>query len=251
MSTKKNQNLATKVWDDYYKSIEDGPVGNLYPNENLVRIVSTVRKGISFDAKAFFGDAGNENKNRTKFSGRCLELGFGHVSNLMMMQAKGFEAHGLEVSPEAVIRGRDRLESEGKEDIPLEHWNPNLIPFPDGNFSFVYGLQCIYYCLELNEVISEIFRVLEPGGHFAFSFFSDRHEYMKYIDILEEKDNFDVVRWSDTHPNPRIRHSPLVRVRSAEDLKRLFGEASESRVFTEETDFSPTFNSWWYIYGKK
>ncbi len=245
------QNKATTVWDEYYKSREDGPLGNLYPNENLVRVVSTIRKGINVDSEIYYGDQGKENANRENFSGKALELGFGHVSNLMMMREKGFKSYGLEVSGEAVTRGRERLKQQDIDDIKLDLWTPTKIPFSDEKFDFVFGLQCIYYCIHLDEVIGEIFRVLKPGGYFLFSFFADKHDYLKYTNIIKEGNLYDIVEWSDAHPNPRIRKSPLAQLKNKENLYKLFDESSESRVFTEETDFAPIFNSWWYIYGKK
>lgn len=246
-----NQDKATIVWNDYYKSREEGPLGNLYPNENLIRVVSTIRKGININSETYFGDKGMENKNRTNFHGEVLELGFGHVSNLIMMKEKGFKPFGLEVSEESIKRGRQRLELLNIKNIELDLWVPTKIPFKNEKFNFVYGLQCIYYCLDLDNVISEIFRSLKPGGYFYFSFFSDKHDYFKYSNTIKNGKLFDIVEWSNNHPNTRIRKSPLARVKSKDCLIKLFERASEIRVFTEETDFSPLFNSWWHVYGKK
>ena len=115
-----NQNKATNVWNSYYKSMEDGPVGNLYPSESLIRVVSTIRKGINVNEKLYFGDKGKENTNRTNFLGHALELGFGHVSNLLMMDEKGFKPFGLEVSEESIenskkILGKDTVNNSGDE----------------------------------------------------------------------------------------------------------------------------------------
>lgn len=246
-----NQNKATKVWNSYYKSMEDGPVGNLYPSEPLIRVVSTIRKGINVDDKLYFGDEGKENTNRTNFFGDALELGFGHVSNLLMMDEKGFKPFGLEVSEESIKRGNDRLKILNKKNIELSLWEPTKIPFSDQQFGFIYGLQCIYYCLDLESVINEIFRVLKPGGYFYFSFFSDKHHYFRYINTINEGKLFDIVEWNDNHPSLRIRKAPLAKIKNKDSLYKLFGKASELRIFTEETDFSPVFNSWWHIYGKK
>ena len=76
------------------------------------------------------------------------------------------------------------------------------------------------------------------------------HDYHKYIDIIESGDLFNIVKWSDTHPNPRIRGSILSQPKSKDALMSLFSNFGERRIFTEDSDFSPTFNSWWYIYGK-
>jgi hypothetical protein len=74
---------------------------------------------------------------------------------------------------------------------------------------------------------------------------------MKYIDFIKEFDLYNHVKWSDDHPSYRIRGSKLSQPKSKDDLKKLFSAAKELRVFTEETDFAPMYNSWWYIYGTK
>lgn len=242
--------ISQRVWDDYYQTIEDGAVGCLYPNEPLVRIVSTVKKGIIFDSKKFFDDKGRENSNRGNFKGKCLEIGFGHVSNLIMMKEKGFDCQGIEVSKEAVIRGKERLDKE-KHSIELREWtNLEKLPYSDKSFDFIYGLECIYYNVDLQNIINEVKRCLKPNGYFAFSFFSNDHDYHKYIDIVSTEENYNIVKWAPNHPNPRIRGAILSQPKSKEDLDKIFNKFGTRRIFTEESDFSPTFNSWWYIYGK-
>jgi len=34
---------SSKIWDEYYQSYENGDAGNLYPNEPLVRVLSTIK----------------------------------------------------------------------------------------------------------------------------------------------------------------------------------------------------------------
>lgn len=251
MNTKEEAtNISQRVWDDYYKTIEDGSVGCLYPNEPLVRIISTIKKGITFDSETFFGDEGKENSNRSGFVGKCLEIGFGHTSNLLMMEEKGFMPTGIEVSKEAVIRGKKRIESL-RSNVNIFEWkNLKRLPFEDSSFDVIYGLECIYYNVDLCNIIGEIKRCLKPDGYFAFSFFSQKHDYHKYIDIVSTEDKYNIVKWSNQHPNPRIRGAILSQPRTKEELYNLFSEFGERRIFTEESDFSPTFNSWWYIYGK-
>ena len=251
IKVKNLQSRTTEVWDNYYTSIENGPVGNLYPNENLVRIVSTIRNGINLNNKEYFNLQGKENTNRVNFKGNALELGFGHVSNLIMMKEKGFTPYGLEVSRESVKRGKKRLKILNIKNISLNTWVPNKIPFPKNYFSFIYGLQCIYYCLDFKGILNEIFRVLKPQGYFYFSFFSNKHHYYKYINKIKIGKLFDIVEWSSNHPSIKIRNALLIKVKNRESLNKLFYKASEKRIFTEETDFSPIFNSWWHIYGKK
>ena len=249
-----NTKIAQEVWNNYYISHGEGDAGRLYPNEPLVRIVSTLRKGISFDNARYFDDAGLENKNRLDMNGYALEIGFGHPSEMLMMRDKGFTCKGLEVSKEAVERGKARLErlNVGEDQISLDFWeNPGELPYKDNEFDMIYALQCIYYNNDFERIVSEIYRCLKPGGHFAFSFFSERHDYIKYIDIIEERELYNIVKWANNHPNPRLVGAPLVQPKPKECLNKLFDKFSEKRIFTEESNFCPTFNSWDYIYGKK
>lgn len=169
-----------------------------------------------------------------------------------MVREKGFIPHGIEVSQEAVWRGRSRLSHLAVPDISLKHWETRpYLDFPDNHFQLIYGLQCIYYNLEIETVLEEVSRCLKKDGIFAFSFFSKSHDYYKYSKLVEAGDLYDIREWSDDHPSYRIRGARLVAPKSRGDLLKLFERFSEVRVFKEETDFSPMFNSWWYVYGKK
>lgn len=243
--------ISQAIWNDHYKSCEQGYVGMLYPNEPLIKIISTIRQGVNLDKSSYFDVQGRENSQRSQFIGKSLEIGFGHVSNILMMEEKGFDCYGLEVSHEAVLRGQERLDNKSSN-AQLTHWTDlSNIPYEDQQFDFIYGLQCLYYNVDIHNIIAEVNRCLKPGGHFAFSFFSTSHDYIKYIDIVAEHPDYKVVKWSDSHPSFRIRGAYLAQPDSADALTSLFKLFPTSRVFTEESNFSPLFESWWYIYGEK
>lgn len=246
MKIEKEVQESTRIWNDLYRSFESGkPLGIEYPTEALVRYVANQRKGSS--VQEYFADAGREHSIKRGFDGNALEIGFGTVANLKMVREKGYSCHGLEVSKEAVERGRQVLEAEGIRDVELRHWEPGAIPFPDGHFKLVYGLQCIYYNLDLAATVAEIHRVLAPGGKFLFSFFSDRHGYADFLEPVEGK----IRRWKMDHPNERLRGGALWQPSSKDDLLELFKDFKNTRVFTTESDQTPIFESWWYAVGDK
>ena len=111
MLNKKKKNLqhkSTEVWNEYYKSQQKGDTsGNEYPSEGLVRHISNLRKNNNkFD---YFNDAGVENKIRSNFKGKALEIGFGNLTNLRMVKKKGFDCYGLEVSENSVKRSKQYI----------------------------------------------------------------------------------------------------------------------------------------------
>ena len=208
--------------------------------------VSNLRKK-GLDVNKYFEDNDSEHSIKTYFSGKCLEIGFGSIANLKMMSEKGFVCQGLEVSQEAVTRGMEQIEKEKIQNISLQHWSPLTIPFPDNSFDFVYGLQSVYYNLDFMGFIKEVQRVLTPGGQLLFSFFSNKHSYLNYIESIDE----NVAKWSNNHPNKRLQGAAFYQPKNKNELLALFSDFDDIRVFTTDSDQTPFFESWWYVQGAK
>ncbi len=246
---KKLQDKSTNVWNDYYKSQQKGDTsGNEYPSEGLIRFISNLRKNDNkFD---YFNDAGIENKIRSNYKGNALEIGFGNLTNLRMVQKKGFKCHGLEVSENSVKRSRLFIKNKKLKNIKTDLWIPSKIPFKNNTFDLVYGMQCVYYNLDFEFFLNEVFRVLKKNGNFMFSFFSNKHHYnTKYSEKVNVKKN--LIRWSSRHPNKRIRYAVLYQPKSKNHLKLLFKKFRKLKISTYEHDDLPIFQSWWYVSGKK
>ena len=118
---KKLQDKSTNVWNDYYKSQQKGDTsGNEYPTEGLIRFISNLRKNYNkFD---YFNDPAIENKIRSNYKGNALEIGFGNLTNLRMVQKKGFKCHGLEVSENSVKRSRLFIKNKKLKNIKTDLW---------------------------------------------------------------------------------------------------------------------------------
>ena len=247
MENEHRQIVTSRAWEDIYAQYEPGvsPVIE-YPTDTLVKYVSNLRKD-DHSISAYFDDEGRELSIKGNYTGNALEFGFGSVANLKMVREKGFSCYGLEVSQETVSRGSAVLLKENISDIKLQIWEPWKLPFKDRFFKLVYGLGCIYYNLELEKVVAEIHRVMETDATFLFSFFSDKHDYMREI----EHDSGMIYRWSDNHFNPRLRGIYLRFPRSKVEIAELFGAFRDVNVFTWETDQLPCFQSFWFVRGKK
>ena len=247
---KKNylQNITSNIWNEYYVSQQSGVwVGNEYPTEPLIRYISNLRKSPS-NKLAYFDDAGKELNLKRNFKGQALEIGFGTIANLLFLKSKGFSCKGLEVSENSVERSKQYIKNNNIKKIQTYLWKDSkTIPFKDNSFDLIVGLQCVYYNLEFDIFLKEIKRVLKPNGKFFFSFFSNRHDYIKYTDTVDLKKN--LVKWSSNHPNKRIRGSVLYQPKDKKHLKKIFHKFKKLRIFTYEFDQLPLFQSWWYISG--
>jgi SAM-dependent methyltransferase len=91
--------------------------------------------------------------------GRVLDLGAGYGFWLAKLAATGYEAVGVELSPEAATIARERsgaVVEVGSADDPL--------PFPDAGFAAVTMLDVIEHLPRYPAALAECARVLTPGG---------------------------------------------------------------------------------------
>jgi SAM-dependent methyltransferase len=84
---------------------------------------------------------------------RVLDFGCGEGKMVATYRAAGFDAYGCDLSPRL---GADFIRPVGTV--------PYRIPFPDDHFDFVYSDQVFEHVQNLDQVASEIWRVLKPGA---------------------------------------------------------------------------------------
>ncbi|MBU1055042.1 MAG: class I SAM-dependent methyltransferase [Proteobacteria bacterium] len=151
--TKTDSNDHCRSW--YEESYSDAgfKAQRLYPNEELCR----------FLGREYFLKTAKAERNQV----RILELGCGSCSNLWMIAKEGFDAYGIDLSSEGVYLGRKMLECWGVE-AQLDLGTMSELPYETNFFDVVVDVFSSY-CLceeELHRCISEISRVLKPGGNF-------------------------------------------------------------------------------------
>jgi ubiquinone/menaquinone biosynthesis C-methylase UbiE len=95
-----------------------------------------------------------------------LELGCGggHVTRLMATEC-GLTCTGTDVDPEMVEISTGR--SEGVENVRFMKVDATDLPFDDGSFDLVLSFGVLHHIREWPEVMSEVSRVLRPGGDYV------------------------------------------------------------------------------------
>ncbi len=125
----------------------------LYPNEELLR---------------FLGREWFSRTSRDERAGvRILELGCGSCSNLWMLAREGFSAHGIDFSRHSLELGRQMLRKWGvKADLTLGSMTD--LPYHNDHFDAVCEVfsACALCEADFDECLSEVARVLKPGGSF-------------------------------------------------------------------------------------
>jgi SAM-dependent methyltransferase len=96
-----------------------------------------------------------------------LDYGCGSGYGSAAIAAEATRVVGVDVSEEAVEHARANFSAPRLEFAPIEADRP--LPFPDGSFDTVLSFQVIEHVRDPAAYLSEIRRVLRPGGHLVLT----------------------------------------------------------------------------------
>jgi 2-polyprenyl-6-hydroxyphenyl methylase / 3-demethylubiquinone-9 3-methyltransferase len=97
----------------------------------------------------------------------ALEVGCGGGMLCEEIARLGFQATGIDPSERSLQIARDHARS-GSLQISYQKGIGEALPFPDGAFDAVFCCDVLEHVRDLPRVVSEISRVLEPGGVFCY-----------------------------------------------------------------------------------
>ncbi len=97
----------------------------------------------------------------------ALEVGSGGGILTEEVCKMGFTTTGIEPSEESVQTAANHAKTSGL-DIRYEKGTGENLPYPDKSFDFVFCCDVLEHVQDLPKVISEISRVLKPGGVFIY-----------------------------------------------------------------------------------
>lgn len=100
--------------------------------------------------------------------GRFLELGCGNGNTTLYAANLGFDAHGVDVIPEAVSWAEENRRAQGiAADFRLGSV-VDLADYPDASFDFVFDGDCLHCIIGEDRAtcLGNVLRVLKPGAVF-------------------------------------------------------------------------------------
>lgn len=100
---------------------------------------------------------------------KTLELGFGNGLHIPPFARAGAEMHGLEVNRTLLAIGVENMQLRGIE-ADLRLYDGTHMPYEDAYFDYVFSTSVLEHVSDLSAVLSEIARVLKPGGAAYLSF---------------------------------------------------------------------------------
>ena len=136
---------------------------------------------------------------------RVLDVGCGSgwATRLFASVAANGSVTGIDISDEMIAVARESSESISNVDFEIA--SAETLPFSDCEFTHAFSMESLYYYHDIPKALSEIHRVLKPGGLFV-----------TVVDLYW--DNKPSHQWIDTLKVP-------VELLSMEEYRALFDDA--------------------------
>jgi len=95
---------------------------------------------------------------------KILEIGSGNGNLLNYLFKEGYNICGIEINENFIKNAKD----EFGENLPLYHNIGDALTFNDNSFDVVLSFDVFEHIRDTNKHLSEIKRVLKPGGYYLF-----------------------------------------------------------------------------------
>ena len=153
---------------------------------------------------------------------RILEIGCGIGSVVYELSEKGHNIIGIDISGEAIEYGRKKY-----GEIRLEVQAAETLPYEAESFEVVLSFDLFEHVAAIDKHISEVSRVLRPGGYYLFQ------TPNKFSNIIYETLWTKSLQWRRYHPS---LHSPgqLRRRMSRHGFEIRFIKMNPINEFTEK-----------------
>jgi len=100
------------------------------------------------------------------YCGPCvLDMGAGDGTFIDMMQRnvpKIQRAEALELSSVAIQKGKEKCPA-----VQFKQGSCDALPFADASFDTVFSIEVVEHLLDVDRCLSEVHRILKPGGFFC------------------------------------------------------------------------------------
>ena len=105
----------------------------------------------------------------TKAPRRVLEIGCGkgYNSDALARHNPDVRFCGIDLTPAHVALANEK--ARRRPNLTFHQADYHALPFPDASFDLVFGIECLCHARDLAQVLSEVRRVLRPGGRFVLT----------------------------------------------------------------------------------
>lgn len=99
-----------------------------------------------------------------------LDAGCGSCAKSVLLAARGFHVTACDYSSDALALAKETVQAQGSADrIRLQQEDLTGLSFPDGSFQYVLCWGVLMHIPDLERALSELVRVVRPGGMLVLS----------------------------------------------------------------------------------
>jgi SAM-dependent methyltransferase len=171
---------------------------------------------------------------------KVLEVGLGYGTLGQVIAERGADYTGADIAAGPVALMRERLKALELPEENAVQASVLELPFEDGAFDHVYSIGCLHHTGDLPRSVSEVHRVLKPGGR-ALVMLYNRHSLRRIAfglrdrlslsgDDAEEKMRQLYDAHQSGEPAP---HTDFV---SKADVRRLFDDFARVQIDVQNFD---------------
>jgi SAM-dependent methyltransferase len=114
---------------------------------------------------------------------KVLEIGLGYGTLGRLLLSRGCQYHGLDIAEGPVAMLRYSLEpAHPGTGHKVQQGSALAIPYTDALFDYVYTIGTLHHTGDLEKAVSEVYRVLAPGGK-AVVMLYNRHSFRQLVDV--------------------------------------------------------------------
>ncbi|MBI3741900.1 MAG: class I SAM-dependent methyltransferase [Chloroflexi bacterium] len=198
---------------------------------------------------------------RYNLSGKkVLEIGLGYGTLGQLIASRGADYYGLDIAEGPVNMMRYRLEQLGRSiEDKMRVGSALDIPHADASFDYVYTIGCLHHTGDLPKAVSEVYRVLVPGGK-AIVMLYNRNSFRRLIQApllrlffwaTQRKTNFDKYVRSLYDSNAAGEAAPHTDYVSRNQVKRLFQAFSQVKIDVQNFDNYSLFRGHIFLLRQK
>ena len=117
---------------------------------------------------------------------RVLDIAIGTGWSSEQLARAGAEVSGIDLTPKAIEIAQERFRVRAVPAADLRVADAQHLPFPDATFDYVLAWGCLMHMPDTEKAISEIYRVLKPGGRVAAMMYNKHSLHWWYFIFLSK-----------------------------------------------------------------
>jgi SAM-dependent methyltransferase len=172
---------------------------------------------------------------------KVLEVGLGYGTLGQVLASRGCEYHGVDIAAGPVAMMRHRLRLLGLPHERVVQASVLELPYEDETFDYVYTIGCLHHTGDLERSVSEVHRVLVPGGR-AVVMLYNRQSFRRIV--LGLRDRLSPTRRREAEErmrglydaDPEGTPAPHTDFVSRRQARRLFRDFGRVRIDVQNFD---------------